>query len=247
MRHRESRVASGDAAVIRNIKQELEMLSDPAKAEFLPSFFKTLPGGYAEGDIFIGVTVPNVRSVAKKYSKLPLSQVKQLLRAPIHEQRLAALLILVDRFGRSDEIERGKIVRFYLYNLAYVNNWDLVDLSADKILGSYLLDKDRSILYTLCRSDHLWSQRISIIATFHFIRKGQFDDTFRLAEHLLQHKHNLIHKAVGWMLREIGKRDKKAEQLFLKKNYRTMPRTMLRYAIEKFSHEERQRYLKGFI
>jgi 3-methyladenine DNA glycosylase AlkD len=229
------------------IKNDLARLSDPEKAEFFPRFFKTLPGGYAEGDIFIGVTVPNIRAVARKYASLPLHQIKRLLRSRVHEHRLTALLILVDRFRRSGEPERERIVTFYLDNLAYVNNWDLVDLSADKILGNYLLDKDRSILYTLCRTDHLWSQRVSIISTFFFIRHGEFDDTFRITEQLLSHKHDLIHKATGWMLREVGKRDKKVEVNFLKKHYRIMPRTMLRYAIEKFGPEERERYLKGLV
>ena len=233
--------------MLENIKKDLYGLSDPEKAEFFPRFFKTLPGGYAEGDVFIGVTVPNIRAVTRKYADLPLPQVKRLLRSGVHEHRLTALLILVDRFRRSGEPERERIVAFYLDNLSRVNNWDLVDLSADKILGDFLLDKDRSILYTLCRSDHLWSQRVSIMSTFFFIRHGQFDDTFRIAAQLLSRKHDLIHKAAGWMLREVGKRDKKAEVSFLKKHYRTMPRTMLRYAIEKFGPEERKRYLKGLV
>ncbi len=233
--------------VIEEIKRELAGLGDPVKAEFFPRFFKTLPGGYAEGDIFIGVAVPNVRSVAKRYRCLPIAHTKHLLHSGIHEHRLCALLILVGQFGKADESGKEKIVEFYLDNLKHVNNWDLVDLSADKILGAYLFDKDRSILYNLCESSHLWSQRVSIISTLHFIRKGQFEDTFRLAEKLLSHKHDLIHKAVGWMLREAGKRDKKAEEKFLKEHCRTMPRTMLRYAIEKFSPEERERYLKGLI
>jgi 3-methyladenine DNA glycosylase AlkD len=233
--------------MLENIKKDLDRLSDPAKAEFLPRFFKTFPGGYAEGDVFIGITVPKIRAVAQQYANLALQQVRHLLRSRVHEHRLAALLILVDRFRRSDEPERERIAAFYLDNLSYVNNWDLVDLSADNILGNFLFDKDRSILYTLCRSDHLWSQRVSLISTFFFIRHGQFDDTFRLAEQLLSHKHDLIHKAAGWMLREVGKRDKKAEVTFLKKHYRVMPRTTLRYAIEKFGSEERERYMKGLI
>jgi 3-methyladenine DNA glycosylase AlkD len=236
-----------NADIVENIRKDLEDLSDPAKAEFSPRFFKAGPGGYAEGDVFIGVTVPNIRSVARRHRDLLFSHIKHLLHSVIYEHRLAALLILVDKFARADATGREKIVRFYLDNLKYVNNWDLVDLSADKILGDYLFDKDRAILYELCDSGHLWSQRVSIMSTFFFIRKGQFDDTFRLAELLLTHKHDLIHKAVGWMLREIGKRDKKAEESFLKKHCRTMPRTMLRYAIEKFSPEERERYLKGLV
>jgi 3-methyladenine DNA glycosylase AlkD len=233
--------------IIEKIKKDLEDLSDPAKAEFLSRFFKTLPGGYAEGDVFVGVSVPNARAVARKYQDLPTAQMKHLLRSGIHEHRLTALLILVDKFTTADAAGREKIVHFYLDNLKYVNNWDLVDMSADKILGAYLFDKDRSVLYELCDSGNLWSQRVSIMSTFFFIRKGQFDDTFRLAERLLNHAHDLIHKATGWMLRETGKRDKKAEERFLKRYYKAMPRTMLRYAIEKFSPEERARYLKGLV
>jgi 3-methyladenine DNA glycosylase AlkD len=232
---------------LEEIKRDLAELSDPEKAEFFPRFFKTLPGGYAEGDTFIGVTVPKVRWVAKKYCDLPLPKIKTLLKSAVHEHRLCALLILVGQFAKTDAAGKEKIAGFYLDNLKYVNNWDLVDLSADKILGAYLFDKDRSILYNLCESCHLWSQRVSIISTFYFIRKGQFEDTLRLAEKLLSHKHDLIHKAAGWMLRETGKRDKNAEEKFLKKHCRTMPRTMLRYAIEKFSPEEREKYLKGLV
>jgi 3-methyladenine DNA glycosylase AlkD len=233
--------------VIDKIKKDLQALSNPEKAAFLPRFFKALPGGYAEGDIFIGVTVPNIRAVARRYPDLTLPNVKRLLSSGIHEHRLTALLILADQFTRAGKSMREKIAAFYLDNLKHVNNWDLVDLSAHKVLGAFLFDRDRTILYILCRSDHLWSQRVSIMSTFFFIRKGQFDDTFRLAAELLSHRHDLIHKAVGWMLREVGKRDKKAEVIFLKKHYREMPRTMLRYAIEKFPYEERQRYLKGLV
>ncbi|HMK57162.1 MAG TPA: DNA alkylation repair protein [Dissulfurispiraceae bacterium] len=233
--------------MIDNIKAELAALGNPVKADFLPRFFKAHPGGYAEGDIFIGISVPDIRAVAKKYRGLSLAQVKKLLRSGIHEHRLAALLILTDRFLRAGEDERAKIVQFYLDNLSRVNNWDLVDLSADKLLGAYLIDRDKTVLYELCDSGRLWNQRVAIMSTFHFIRKGRFGDTFRLAERLLRHKHDLIHKAVGWMLREVGKRDRGAEERFLKKHYKTMPRTMLRYAIEKFETEERSAYLKGLV
>ncbi len=185
--------------------------------------------------------------MARKYRSLAIAKTKQLLHSGIYEHRLCALLILVEQFGKADESAKEKIVNFYLDNLKHVNNWDLVDLSADKILGAYLFDKDRSVLYNLCESSHLWSQRVSIISTIYFIRRGEFEDTFRLAERLLSHRHDLIHKAVGWMLREAGKRDKKAEEKFLRRHCRTMPRTMRRYAIEKFSPEERARYLKGTI
>jgi 3-methyladenine DNA glycosylase AlkD len=235
-------------AMTENILNDLKALSDPEKAAFLPRFFKAGPGEYAEGDVFIGVTVPKIRSVAKKYSSASMAQVKQLLRSRVHEHRLTALLILVDKFAKADASDRGRIVAFYLDNLDHVNNWDLVDLSADKILGAYLFEnKDRRILDELCDSGHLWRQRVSIISAFYFIRKGDFGDTLRIAEKLLTHKHDLIHKAVGWMLRETGKRDRKAEEIFLNKYYRIMPRTMLRYAIEKFSEDDRQKYLKGLV
>ncbi|MGC1456234.1 MAG: DNA alkylation repair protein, partial [Nitrospirota bacterium] len=173
--------------IIANIKKDLEGLSDPATAEFFPRFFKTLPGGYAEGDVFVGVSVPNARAVARKYRDLPISQVNHLLHSGIHEHRLTALLILVDKFTKADPAGRAKIVRFYLGNLKHINNWDLVDLSADKILGAYLFDKGRTVLYELSDSGNLWSQRVSIMSTFFFIRNGQFDDTFRLAERMLNH------------------------------------------------------------
>ncbi|HMK61013.1 MAG TPA: DNA alkylation repair protein [Dissulfurispiraceae bacterium] len=233
--------------MINKIKAELATLGNPVKAAFLPRFFKACPGGYAEGDIFIGVTVPEIRTVAKKYKDLSLAQIRKLLNSRVHEHRLTALLILTHIFLQSDEDKRNEIVQFYLNNLQYVNNWDLVDLSADKILGAYLIDKDKTILYELCDSGHLWSQRVAIMSTFFFIRNSMFDDTFRLAKRLLYHKHDLIHKAVGWMLREIGKRDRRAEERFLKQYYRHMPRTMLRYAIEKFDPEKRLLYLKGLV
>ena len=234
---------------IQSIKNELNQYTTPEKAEFLPRFFKTNPGGYAEGDKFIGVTVPDQRKVAKKYYQdLELKEVSQLLKEPIHEYRLMALIMLVYKYEKSKtESAKKAIVDLYLNSTAHINNWDLVDLSADKILGPYLLDKDRDILYQLANSNDLWKQRIAIVTTYHFIKNKQYHDTLALAKILLHHKHDLIHKAVGWMLREIGKRDFAIEYEFLKEHYKKMPRTMLRYAIEKFEEELRQRFLKGLV
>lgn len=231
------------------IKQELAAYIDREKAEFFPKFFNAYPGGYGEGDQFLGIKVPDQQKVAKKYYKsIPLEDIQVLLRSPIHEYRLTALLILVYKFEKAKLDEDKKaIVDLYINNLEYVNNWDLVDSSAYKILGAYLEKKDRSILYRLARTDHLWSQRIAIIATLWFIRKHQFSDTLNIAKILLNHEHDLIHKAVGWMLREVGKRDFKTEFEFLKLHYKQMPRTMLRYAIERFEPELRQQFLKGLI
>ncbi|NLM97130.1 MAG: DNA alkylation repair protein [Halanaerobiaceae bacterium] len=234
---------------IQKIKDDLAQYIDQEKAEFLPNFFNAFPGGYGEGDQFLGVRVPDQRKVAGKYYRdISLEGVQLLLRSPVHEYRLTALVILVHKFEKAkDEADKKAIVDLYISNLEYVNNWDLVDSSADKILGAYLAERDRSILYRLARTNHLWSQRIAIMATFYFIRRNEFQDTLEIAKILLKHEHDLIHKAVGWMLREVGKRDFRVEYEFLKKYYKEMPRTMLRYAIEKFEPELRQQFLKGLI
>jgi len=234
---------------ISKIKQDLALFIDQEKAEFFPKFFNAYSGGYGEGDQFLGVKVPDQRKVARKYYKnISLEGVQMLLRSPIHEYRLTALLILVYKFEKSkSEEDKKKIVDLYLNNLEYVNNWDLVDSSAYKILGAYLEERDRSILYHLAKSDHLWSQRVAIIATLWFIRKNQFSDTLNIAKILLNHEHDLIHKAVGWMLREVGNKDFETEFQFLKMHYKQMPRTMLRYAIEKFDPGLRQQFLKGLV
>ena len=229
----------------RQVRTELRALADPARAAHAPRFFKAGPGEYAEGDRFLGVTVPNQRRLAKKHRELPLRSVRSLLRHPIHECRLTALLILVLRFERADESERERLVAFYLDHLDWVNHWDLVDTSAHKILGPWLESRDRTVLYDLADSGRLWRQRVAIIATAHFIHQGDFADTLAIAERLLHHSHDLIHKAVGWMLREVGNRDRAVEEAFLAKHYRYMPRTMLRYAIEKFEPERREAYLSG--
>lgn len=235
--------------LVAQIKAELAAQSIPEKAEYFPTFFQAYPGGYGEGDRFLGVMVPAQRKAAKKYyQKMSLEEVEKLLQEPIHEYRLTALFILVLKFQKAKrEEEREKIVRLYLNNLEYVNNWDLVDASAEKILGAYLFQKDKDLLYRLARSGQLWKQRVAIIATFYFIKQNQFTDTLEIAKILLQHEHDLIHKAVGWMLREVGKRNFQVEYDFLVEHYREMPRTMLRYAIEKFEPSLRQKFLQGLI
>ncbi len=233
---------------INQLKEDLKELVDTEKADFLPKFFQAYPGGYGEGDEFIGVSVPDQRKVSKKYyRKLSLTAVEGLLQEPVHEYRLTALFIMIHKFERGSGEEREEIVNLYLKNTSYVNNWDLVDSSAYKILGHYLMDREKDILYKLAESEDLWQQRISMITTLHFIRNNEFADSLKLAEILLEHEHDLIHKAVGWMLREVGKRNYQLEYDFLKKHYQKMPRTMLRYAIEKFNEDVRQRFLKGEI
>ena len=231
--------------MVTQIKSDLKRLANPEKAKILSRFFKTGKGQYGEGDVFLGITVPEQRKIAKQYSGLALGQARTLLTSRIHEHRLTALLILVLKYQKADDESKKAIIDFYLNNIKHINNWDLVDLSADKILGAYLIDKDKSLLYGISKSENLWERRISIIATFHFIKKDKFKDTLKIAEYLLHDREDLIHKAVGWMLREIGKRDLAAEEGFLKKYYKTMPRTMLRYAIEKFDEKKRTFYLNN--
>ncbi len=229
------------------VRQELINKANPDKAAFLPKFFKVFPGGYGEGDTFLGVTVPDQRRIAKKYYKnITLLQIKELLQQNVHEYRLTALFLMIHQYEKSNT-DHGKkeIVDIYLQNTCYINNWDLVDSSAYKILGAYLFDRNRGILYDFARKGHLWEQRIAIIATFYFIRRNDFNDTFQIATILLNHEHDLIHKAAGWMLREVGKKDFQKEFSFLKEHYKKMPRTMLRYAIEKFDPELRQKFLKA--
>ena len=229
---------------VKEIQRELESFSAPEKKERLPYFFKTGKGQYGEGDKFLGVVVPDTRTIAKKYKAIPFEEIKKLLENEYHECRLCALLILVERFKKARGEERKEIVDFYLSHTSRINNWDLVDLSARDIVGEYLLNKDRSDLYKLAESDLLWDQRIAVVATFAFIRRGDLDDIFALSEKLLKHKHDLMHKAIGWMLREAGKKDKDRLCLFLDHFHKEMPRTMLRYSIEKFTPEERTHYMK---
>ena len=225
------------------VKADLEKLADPEHAMKLQGFFMTGKGQYGEGDVFIGVRVPDQRRIAKKFRKIPLKDVLELLRSQIHEHRLTALFILTEQFNKGDEETRQRIVDEYLNHTDYVNNWDLVDSSAHKILGVWLLDKPRKILYDLAKSESLWERRISIISTFTFIRNGDLEDAVALAEVLIDDEHDLIHKASGWMLREVGKKDQTALEKFLIEHYEKMPRTTLRYAIERLPEERRRFYL----
>ena len=225
------------------VKAELEKLSDPEHAMKLQGFFKTGKGQYGEGDIFIGVRVPDQRRIAKKYRNMSLTDVLELLRSEIHEHRLTALFILTEQFNKGDDEARQQIVDLYLRNTAYVNNWDLVDSSAHKILGAWLVDKPRGVLYDLARSESLWERRISIISTLAFINRGDLVNALALAGALVDDGHDLIHKASGWVLREVGKKDQSVLEEFLLDYFKTMPRTMLRYAIERLPEERRRFYM----
>ena len=231
----------------QEIKKKLKRLGNSEHAEVSQRFFKTGPGEYGEGDVFLGIKVPVLRRIAKEIDALSLLEVKALLISGIHEERLLALLILVRIFDMGNDAIRQKVYDLYLQNTSYVNNWDLVDLSAPNILGAYLDGKSGAPLYRLARSKNLLERRIAIMSTFRFIKNGDFSEALRIAEMLLTDREDLIHKAVGWMLREIGKRHLQAEEKFLEKYYLKMPRTMLRYAIEKFPQAHRQRYLNGQI
>ena len=230
-----------------DLVSKLRFLGDATIAEHSQRFFKTGPGEYGEGDKFLGIRVPKLRAEARAARALTLSETLKLLHSPYHEARLLALLILVDRFKQSDESTRERIYRHYLEQTRYINNWDLVDSSAPQIAGGYLHPREKSDLYRLANSESLWERRIAVMATLYFIRKQSFADTLSLCEVLIDDPEDLIHKATGWMLREVGNRDGEVERAFLKRHYRRMPRTMLRYAIEKFPAEERQRYLKSLI
>ncbi|PSK67841.1 hypothetical protein B0E53_00112 [Micromonospora sp. MH33] len=235
-------------ATSAGVRQELASLADPRRAEASSRFLQMVPGGYGEGDTAIGVSVPEQRRVAARYWRdLSLADTAELLTGGVHEERLTALLILVRKFTKGDETERGQIVDVVLANTAHIDNWDLVDSSAPYIVGPWLIDKDRSVLDRLAASSLVWDRRIAVMATFAFIRAGDFDWTFRLADRLLRDPHDLVHKAVGWMLREVGNRDRAAEEEFLASRYREMPRVMLRYAIEKFDPQRRGEYLSGRV
>ena len=230
--------------MLNKLKKDLNKLKNKEKAKILAGFFKTGKGEYGEGDIFLGIIVPEQLKIAKKYFDLNLNGLNKLIFSKIHEYRLVSLLILINKYNKVDNKEKKKIFSFYLKNIKYINNWDLVDLSAPNIIGDYLLDKDRKILYKLAKSKNLWEKRISIISTYRFIKENNFNDTLKISEILLNDKHDLIHKAVGWMLREIGKKNQVIEEKFLRKYHKVMPRTMLRYAIEKFDENKRKFYLK---
>ena len=222
-----------------NIIKEIVSLANTDKAVTMQGFFKTSEGQYGHGDVFLGLTVPQSRIISKKFHDISFKDLKKLLNSKIHEHRLIAIFILVNNFNKNPD----EVYNFYLDNINSVNNWDLVDSSADKIVGKYLFNKDRSILYKLVKSNNLWHRRISIVSTFYFIKNNDFKDTFKISELLLKDNHDLIHKSVGWMLREIGKRSVKDLEIFLNKHAKIMPRTMLRYSIEKFSHDKRVFYL----
>jgi len=227
------------------VKQALKKMAKPDKAAVLAHFFKTGPGQYGAGDLFLGITVPEQRAVAKRFTDLPLIELKELLASPYHEHRLTALLILTEQFKRASEADQRRLLNFYLKQTCAVNNWDLVDLTADKIVGSWLVKyPDRKLLSRLANSANLWERRIAVVATYAFIRRGQVELIMTLAKKFIKDREDLIHKAVGWMLREAGQRDQAALKKFLNQQAGRMPRVMLRYALEKMSDLDRRRYLR---
>src|SRR5919106_133388 len=232
---------------INEIHIRLQALGNKKRAQFSQRFFKTGPGEYGDGDLFLGIRVPVLRKLAREYQCIALNEVLQLLRSPFHEQRLMALLILVRVYAQGEEAIKKQVYERYMENTRFINSWDLVDSSAASIVGAYLLKRNKKPLYALVKSGDLWERRIAIMASFHFIKRDEFDDSLKIAKLLLHDKEDLIHKAVGWMLREIGKRHLPSEEDFLGKQYRNMPRTMLRYAIERFPEAKRRRYLKAQI
>jgi 3-methyladenine DNA glycosylase AlkD len=230
-------------ATAPQLLRALRAAADPTRVPVLQSFFRTNPGEYAEGDLFIGVTVPSIRALAKRFGDVPLEEIETLLLCPVHEARLLALVLLVEAFRAGDARQQRRIYTLYLSRTDRINNWDLVDSSAPPIVGGWLADRSRAPLTKLARSRSLWERRIAIVATHFFIRQGDLAETFRIADILLDDPHDLIHKAVGWMLREAGKQDPEAERRFLASRHTSMPRTMLRYAIERFPDRERRNYL----
>ena len=235
--------------MLKDLLTDLNKSANPKKAKILASFFKTGKGEYGEGDIFLGITVPKQREIAKKYLDLDLKNIQTLLDSKYHEFRLTALIVLVYQYEAAkknrDEKLKKVIVDFYLKNIkrSRVNNWDLVDLSAPKLLGEYLLDKKKDVLYNLAKSENLWARRVAILSTLTFIKKNNFIDTLKISKIFIFDKEDLIHKAVGWMLREVGKKNVETEIKFLNKFYKKMPRVMLRYSLEKFTAEDRRKYL----
>ena len=229
------------------IQERLAALGDARIAASSQRFFKTGPGEYGEGDLFRGLRVPVLRALAREYQSTPLPEVERLLGSEFHEDRLLALLILVRLYSRGDEAAREEIYRLYLKSTRFINNWDLVDSSAEHVVGAHLRDRSRAPLRRLAESGDLWERRVAVLATFHFIKRGEFQETLDLARALLSDREDLIHKAVGWMLREVGKRSPETEEEFLKEHHSRMPRVMLRYAIERFPEEKRRRYLKGEV
>ncbi|MDR3049523.1 MAG: DNA alkylation repair protein [Elusimicrobiota bacterium] len=227
------------------ILKELKGKQNSALAKHLSGFFKTDKGEYGEGDLFWGLTVPMQRIIAKKYSaEAVLSDISALLKNKVHEVRLTALLILVDKYSKADTIAKEKIAKFYFANTKYINNWDLVDLTAPSIAGDFWFNNSKKFMLDFAKSGELWKERISVVATYYFIKRGEFTEILKLAKHFLTHKHDLMHKAAGWMLREVGKKDLFVLRDFLDKYHKIMPRTMLRYSIEKMSDAERKKYMK---
>jgi len=230
---------------LREFRKRIDSESNKQQAKTSQWFFKTGKGEYGEGDVFAGIKMPVQRKIAKDFKNLKYNDIKKLMSSKIHEERMIGLLILQGKYEQGDEKE--KIFNFYIRNRKGINNWDLVDISAPKIVGAHLLDRDKKLLYEFASSKNLWERRIAILSTFTFIRAGKFETTFKISDISLNDDHDLIHKAVGWMLREIGKKDLYAEEKFLKSRYKKMPRTMLRYAIEKFSEVKRKKYLLSKI
>ncbi|MFH1400309.1 MAG: DNA alkylation repair protein [Nanoarchaeota archaeon] len=226
-----------------DIIRALEDVARPEKVAILLSFFKTGKGQYGEGDVFIGVAVPDQRKVASQFMDISLDEVAWLLASKVHEHRLTGALILVEKFKKADRIRREEVFDFYIRNIKGINNWDIVDLTAPSIVGAFLLDRPRGLLFKMARSSNLWERRIAVVSTYTFIRNSQFDDTLKISEILLEDKHDLIHKACGWMLREVGKKDEKVLKGFLNKHATTMPRTMLRYAIERLDAPSRSKFM----
>lgn len=226
------------------VKTELNKHASATSAEFATRFFKAYDGGYSAHDKFLGLRVPLIRSIGKTYKDLPLDEIGKLLKSEIHEHRLAGLIILVNQFKKANELGREEIYKFYMSHLPGVNNWDLVDASCRDIVGGFLLDKPHDILYKLAQSKDLWERRIAVVSTYEFIRHGELDDTFKISEILMDDKHDLIHKAVGWMLREAGKKDRDALLEFLDKHAQKLPRTALRYSIEHLPPSQKLHYMK---
>jgi 3-methyladenine DNA glycosylase AlkD len=231
--------------MLDKLKKEIQESANEKQAEILQRFFKTGKGGYGEGDVFLGLNSQQIKNIAKKFFSLSIPKIQELLKSKIHEERVCALRILIRKYENASNEEQENIFNFYLSNTKNINNWDLVDLSAPKIFGSFLLNHNKNLLYKLVQSENLWERRIAIISTLSFIRENEFEDTLAISELLLQDNHDLIHKAVGWMLREVGKREKNILKDFLRKHYENIPRTTLRYAIEKFEEEERKKWLRG--
>ena len=229
-------------------REEIRALANKEIAQHSLRFFKTDKGEYGHGDLFLGVRAPQIRLIAKKHIDISITDMKTLIQSKYHEERFLGLIILVNKYAKTkDKKNRNQLYKIYVSSFKYINNWNLVDVTCPHVTGKHLIDKDRTILYKWAKSEDLWAKRIAMVSTFSFIRKNDLEDTFKIAEILLHDEHDLIHKVVGWMLREAGKRDLKREETFLKKYYKTMPRTMLRYAIEKFPETKRQKYLKGTI